>query len=221
MALEHLKLISVNVGRPKVIGNTNGEDVLSGIDKHPVDGGAVFVRRTGIDGDGQADLENHGGIEKAVYAYPTANWPWWEGEMKVACRPALFGENLTLSGVDETGIRIGDRCAWGDAVLEVSQPRAPCFKLDIHTARPNAAQMMTLTGRCGWYLRVLEEGAAPVSGALALVHRSDSPTVREAFSTVFSSAPDIALLRRIHAAPAISPAWRRRAEKKLRAAGAG
>lgn len=220
MSIEHLTLVSLNLGLPRVIGADSRGDVLSGIDKHPVAAGTVFVRKTGIDGDGQADLENHGGVEKAVYAYPTANWPWWEAQMKIVCRPALFGENLTVAGADETGIRIGDRFAWGDAVLEVSQPRAPCFKLDIHMGCPDAARVMTLTAQCGWYLRVLEEGGAPVGGDLLRVFQSDSPTVREAFSTVFSGDADMALLRRIHAAPAISPSWRKRAEKKLQAVGA-
>lgn len=215
-----LSLVAVNIARPRVIATQRGTDVLSGIDKRPLQGGTVFVGKTGIDGDGQADLENHGGLEKAVYAYPTANWPWWESKLQVSCRPGLFGENLTLSGADETGIRIGDRFQWGDAVLEVSQPRAPCFKLDIHMDRPNASQVMTLAARCGWYLRVLNEGSAPVEGELVRLFQSDSPTIREAFATVFSPAPDMVLLHSIHEAPALSPAWRQRAAKKLRASGA-
>ncbi len=211
-------LISVNIARPRVIARRHGTDVLSGIDKRPVTGGTVLVGGSGIEGDGQADLENHGGIDKAVYAYPAANWAWWESEAEIACRPGLFGENLTLSGGDETEVRIGDRFAWGDVVLEVSQPRAPCFKLGIHLSRPDAPQVMTLAGRCGWYLRVAREGAAPVGGDLVRVVSSDSPTVREAFCAVFSSALDMALLRRIHEAPALSPAWRRQVEKKQRAA---
>lgn len=214
-----LKLLSMNIGQPKVIGTVNGESVLSGIDKRPAAGGSVLVGANGIEGDGQADLENHGGAEKAVYAYPVENWPWWQSEHHLVCRPATLGENLTLSGADEIQVRIGDQFSWGEVVLEVSQPRAPCFKLAIHTGHPEAPQAMTLSGRCGWYLRVLQSGRAPVQADLVRTFESDSPTVRETFATVFSPRPDMALLRRIHRAPALSPAWRQRAAKKLGAIG--
>lgn len=214
----NLTLVSLNVALPKVIGRERGEDILSGIDKQPVSG-MVFVRNMGIDGDGQADLENHGGTDKAVYAYPVANWSWWEREHGLSCRPALFGENLTLSGGDETDVHIGDRFAWGDAVLEISQPRAPCSKLGIHTGRSEVPNVMTLAARCGWYLRVVKEGAAPASGVLERIVESDSPSVRDSFAAVFVAAPDLGLLQRIHAAPALSQAWQKRVIKKLRTLG--
>lgn len=214
-----LKLVSMNVGQPKVIACIHGESVLSGIDKQPVTGESVLVDTNGIEGDGQADLENHGGPEKAVYAYPVENWPWWQSEHHLVCRPATLGENLTLSGADEGQIRIGDRFSWGEVMLEVSQPRAPCFKLAIHTGHPEAPQAMTLSARCGWYLRVVKPGRAPVQGDLVRVLETDSPTVRETFATVFSPRPDMALLRRIHGVSALSPAWRLRAAKKIGAFG--
>jgi MOSC domain-containing protein YiiM len=214
-----LKLLSMNVGQPKVIGIFNGESVLSGIDKQPVASGSVVVGPNGIEGDGQADLENHGGPEKAVYAYAVENWPWWEVQHDLVCLPATLGENLTLSGADEIQVRIGDRFSWGEALLEISQPRAPCFKLAIHTGHSEVPQAMTLSGRCGWYLRVVQPGRAPVLADLVRTFESDSPTVRETFATVFAVRPDMALLRRIHGAPALSPAWRQRTAKKLGAIG--
>jgi MOSC domain-containing protein YiiM len=218
MGAERISLVSVNIGLPKIIGTAHGEPVLSGIDKRAVAADEVFVGLTNIVGDGQADLEVHGGLDKAVYAYPSEHWPWWAREKELVCAPATFGENLTLAGADENEVRIGERFLWGDALLEISQPRAPCFKLAIHTKRPDVPQAMTLSARCGWYLRVIAEGTVPARGAaLVRVAPGQGPTVREAFAALFSTAFDLAVLRRIHAAPALSEAWRLALDKKIAA----
>lgn len=214
-----LELVSLNIALPKVVGQERGEDILSGIDKRPVTTGAVFVRNMGIEGDGQADLENHGGTDKAVYAYPTIHWSWWEREHGLPCRPALFGENLTLSGADEAQVHIGDRFAWGEVVLEISQPRAPCFKLGIHTGMSGAPNVMTQAARCGWYLRVVKEGMAPASGTIRRIVESDAPSVRDTFAAVFMARPDLSQLQRIHATTTLSQAWQKQVVKKLRALG--
>jgi MOSC domain-containing protein YiiM len=209
---------SVNAGQPKIIGRFNGEEILSGIAKAPITAPLVIVRAINIEGDGQADLEVHGGFDKAIYAYPAAHWPWWTTEKNLSCGPGTFGENLTLDGIDESDVRIGDRFRWGDAVLEISQPRAPCYKLGMHTRRPDVPGLMTLSGRCGWYLRVIAEGSAPTHGAaLVRIAQSDSPTVREAFTTLFSPRPDREALHRIHASPALAEAWRGPIAKKIAA----
>ena len=210
-------LISLNIGLPKIIGSWHGASVLSGFDKHPVTSGTVFVSKTGIRGDGQADLDNHGGADKAVYAYPVLNWPWWESEKQLPCRAALFGENLTLGDLDETNVHIGDRFAWGEVVLEVCQPRAPCFKLAVYTGRADLPQAMTLSGRCGWYYRVVNEGTAPATGALTRIVRADAPSVKEAFRAVFAKIADHALLYRIKEAPALSEAWQHQIDRRLTA----
>ena len=211
-------LLSLNIGTPKVIGLWHGEEVLSGFDKRPVAQAAVFVGKTAIAGDGQADLENHGGVDKAVYAYPALNWPWWEREKRLSCRPGLFGENLTLGGPGEADVYIGDRFSWGEAVLEVSQPRSPCFKLAVYTGRPELAQAMTVSGRCGWYFRVVKEGTAPAAGVLTRIVCTKSVSVRDAFTAVFSPRRDMDLLHGIKDAPGLSQAWRRQVEKRLAAA---
>ena len=146
------------------------------------------------------------------------HWPWWSTAKNLACGPNTFGENLTLAGADENDVRIGDRFRWGDAILEISQPRAPCFKLAIHTKRPDVPQAMTLSARCGWYLRVIAEGAAPTRGAMLMrVAAGIGPTVRESFAALFSPAPDRDVLRRIHDAPALSEAWRLSVNRKIAA----
>jgi len=218
MSAERISLVSVNVGLPKIIGTVHGEPVLSGIDKHAVTADEVFVGATNIAGDGQADLEAHGGLDKAVYAYPSDHWPWWTREKTLPCAPATFGENLTLAGADENEVRIGERFRWGGVLLEICQPRAPCFKLAIHTKRPDVPQAVTLSAFSGWYLRVIEEGIAPVRGAtLVRVAPGNGPSVREAFVALFSTAYDLDTLRRIHAAPALSEAWRQALERKIAA----
>jgi MOSC domain-containing protein YiiM len=211
-----LRILSVNVAQPRVIGLVNGEPVRSGIDKRPLEKDTVFVGATDIDGDAQADLSVHGGPDKAVYAYPVEHWSWWEREKALACAPGTFGENLTLEGADETELAIGDRFAWGDAILEVSQPRAPCYKFAIHTRRADAPQLMTLSGRCGWYFRVIQEGEAPVAGALLVrISQSGGPHVREAFWAVLDPRAGDEIVRRVHAAPALAEDWRRPLEKRL------
>lgn len=207
--------MSVNVGRPRIIALMNGEPVLSGIGKRAIAQSQIFVGRTNIDGDGQADLTVHGGVDKAVYAYSASHWPWWEREHHLACSPGTFGENLTLETGDETEIRIGDRFAWGDAELEVAQPRAPCFKFAIHTQRPDAAALMTTSGRCGFYFRVMKEGMAPAdAGALERVFASEGATVREAFFAVLGRSR-IENLHQVLASPGLAASWRAAVEKRL------
>jgi len=212
----NLRILSVNIARPRIIGMWNGEAVLSGIAKKPAAADTLFVGRTNIDGDGQADLSVHGGPDKAVYAYPSAHWQWWEGEKHLACGPATFGENLTLEGANENDVAIGDRFRWGDAILEISQPRAPCYKLAVHTARPDAPGLMTLSARCGWYLRVIAEGAAPALDAtMERIIESDGPSVRDAFKALFDPRISTAERRRVHDTPALAEAWRRGLAAKL------
>jgi MOSC domain-containing protein YiiM len=199
----------MNVGLPHVMARTaDGEAVLSGIAKAPVQDGTVFVGRENIEGDGQADLRVHGGRDKAVYAYPADHWPWWEAEHRLTCAANTFGENLTVEGADETTVAIGDRFRWGDALLEVSQPRAPCFKLGLH-AREDIPMQMTISARCGWYFRVVDVGFAPVGGELVREHDAGGPSVREAFVAALHPRTAEVSRNRVREAVDLSPAWRR------------
>jgi MOSC domain-containing protein YiiM len=211
-----LQLLSVNVSLPKPLGERGGETVLSGIAKEPVSAERVHVRRLNIAGDGQADLTVHGGVDKAVYAYPADHWPWWNDGHGYACKPATFGENLTTSGAVESDVAIGDRFRWGDAVLEVSQPRAPCYKFALHVRHENGPLMMTLSARSGWYLRVIEEGDAPaVGGMLERIAQSGGPTVREAFVAAMHPTSARELRQRVHETAALAQAWRKAVAKRL------
>lgn len=210
-----LSVIAVSIARARPIGKVHGETVFSGIDKKPVEGD-VLVRGLGIDGDEQADLRVHGGPDKAVYAYPSEHWPWWTNEKGLVCGPATFGENLTLSGGDEETVAIGDRFRWGDALLEVSQPRAPCFKLAMHTKRPDLPRVMTLSARCGWYMRVIEEGRAPARDAtLMRVSADRGPSVRDAFLALFDNRTSMRLRASLVEAPKLAESWRSAIAQKI------
>lgn len=161
-----VSLVAVNVGMPSLLGVHRGREVISGMVKRPVGGSDLWLARLNLEGDGQADLTVHGGPDKAVYAYPTEHLPAWSSELGQDLGPADFGENLSTAGCDEDDVCIGDRWRWGDALLEVCQPRWPCFKLAMYRRRGDIGEIMKTSGRTGWYLRVLEEGRVPVGGPI-------------------------------------------------------
>jgi MOSC domain-containing protein YiiM len=218
-----LNLLSVSVGLPAPLGVWQGETVASGIRKTPVPRASIRAGLTNLEGDGQADLSVHGGVDKAVYAYPVDHWGWWRDEAGFAAQAASFGENLTLQGVHEAAVRIGDRFSWGpDVVLEISQPRAPCFKFGLMTGRDDLPSRMTVSGRTGWYFRVVTQGVAPTRGRLDLMSTdSDMPTVREAFFAMFQPRVRSDVLERVLAAPALAESWRTGLTKRLSAAQQG
>lgn len=163
---------SLNVGLPKVIGERRGEPVLSGIDKRPVDA-PLAVRGVNVDGDGQADLTVHGGVDKAVYAYAQEDADWWAGELDREIWPGIFGENLTTEGVDVTGAVVGERWRIGDVEFEVCQPRLPCFKLGMHFGDPRMLKRFVQASRPGAYLRIVSEGTIAPGDEIEVVGRPE------------------------------------------------
>lgn len=163
---------SLNVGLPKVIGERRGEPVLSGIDKRSVSG-RLAVRGVNVDGDGQADLTVHGGPDKAVYAYAVEDAAWWSSELDREVWHGMFGENLTTEGVDVTGAVVGERWTIGDVVLEVCQPRLPCFKLGMHWDDPKMLRRFVQASRPGAYLRIVQEGSIAAGDAIVVSDRPD------------------------------------------------
>jgi MOSC domain-containing protein YiiM len=165
-------LHSVNVGAPSLLADTDHGSVWSGIVKLPVEvGTTMWLSSVNLAGDGQADLSVHGGVDKAVYAYPFEHLALWSTELGVELGPAAFGENLTTVGPTEADVCIGDVWGWGDALVEVCQPRWPCFKLALHLQRADIQKLMRANGRTGWYLRVLQPGAVTVGAELTVEHR--------------------------------------------------
>lgn len=216
-----MRLLAVNVGKPAPLrDDRTGREVLSGIRKRPVAVPAIAVRTLNIDGDGQADLTAHGGVDKAVYCYPHDHLPAWEAEIGYGPDlPAPFGENLSVLGLIEDDVRIGDRWRWGEAVLEVAQPRWPCFKLGLHSGHRDLPALLIASERSGWYCRVVTEGAAPTSGDLTLVFRDPAaPTVHETFRAA-KGLVELARAEAIAAHPALAARWRAMIEKRYRLAG--
>jgi MOSC domain-containing protein YiiM len=170
------KLLSIQVGSPQEYGVAGATDPMdrpwtTGFFKHPVPG-PVFVRQSNIDGDGQADLEAHGGLDKAVLAYSADHYGLWRAEFVDLDLPfGAFGENLTIAGITEFDVHIGDVWRVGDVLLEVSQPRQPCWKLARRWREHRLPKVVVQTGRSGWYFRVVQEGMIQVGMELTLSER--------------------------------------------------
>jgi MOSC domain-containing protein YiiM len=210
-----MRLLSVNVGRPRPV-EWRGEVVPTGIFKQAV-AGPCAVARTNLAGDGQADLEVHGGVDKAVYAYPSEHYPFWSAELD---RPALpwgvFGENLTTEGLDEATVCVGDRYAIGTAEFEVSQPRLPCYKLGIRFERPDMVKRFLQSGRLGFYLRVRREGTIEAGQPIQRLSRDpDAPTIADLALLEATGKEDRTLLERAVRAAALSRGWRDRYQERL------
>jgi MOSC domain-containing protein YiiM len=185
----------VNVGSPREI-EWRGRIVRTSIHKSPV-AGAVRVGRLNLAGDQQSDLSVHGGVHKAVYAYPSVHYAWWRLELDT---PDLawgaFGENLTVSGLTETSVRIGDRLQVGSAELQVTQPRLPCYKLGIRFARPDMEARFLRSGRTGFYLSVVREGELEAGAPVALLERADDSMTVAEIAALYADRPDPRQVRR-------------------------
>jgi len=175
-----MQVISINVGLPREV-EWRDEIVLTSIFKEPVSG-RVHVDRLNIEGDRQSDLTVHGGVNKAVYVYPSEHYAFWRKELPDADLPwGAFGENLTIDGLTEDTVRIGDRLAIGSAEFVVTQPRMPCYKLTIRFGRADMIKRFYRSGRSGFYLAVTKEGEIGAGDEISLVNRDpDSITIAEA-----------------------------------------
>lgn len=190
--METAKIISVNVGQPRVIRYTGTKPIYSSIGKLPIAGDSVLLTYTNLAGDQQVDTKPkadgrqlHGGNAKAVYVYPFEHYDGWyhELENKLLTVPS-FGENLTLEGLTEGEVHIGDVWQWGGALLEVSSPRQPCFKLRYFLGIDDIEEHMWRNGRCGWYLRVIEPGIVPTGGVIQVLEvKPESPTIAQVFAS--------------------------------------
>lgn len=160
------RVLSVNVGRPREVG-AGRHTVSTAIWKAPVEG-RVAVRGVNLDGDDQADRSVHGGPTKAVYAYAIEETQTWEAELGRELGPAAFGENLTTEDLDVSDAVVGERWAVGTTVLEVVQPRLPCFKLGLRIGEPSFVRRFAQASRPGAYLRIIEEGELGAGDAIAV-----------------------------------------------------
>jgi len=214
-----MKLISVNVSKPREIPYREGA-VRTGIFKDPV-AGRVRLGRQNLEGDGQADLSVHGGVEKAVYAYPVEHYDYWKRELGRTELPfGQFGENLTVQGMQEDQVHIGDAFRVGTASVEVTQPRTPCFKLGIRMGAAGFPRLFLASGRIGFYLRVLEEGEVGAGDSIERVAvDSRRVTVREVSHLLYFDPENVEGMRKALRVPALSAGWKQAFEERLIAAG--
>jgi MOSC domain-containing protein YiiM len=197
-------VLSVNVAQIREVAR-GGDMVPTGIWKVPVEG-RVAVRGVNVEGDEQADRTVHGGPDKAVYAYAREDTDWWEGELRRELPHGAFGENLTLRGVDVTGALIGERWRIGTVLLEVSEPRFPCWKLGARFGDPRMLKRFGAARRPGAYLRIAEEGELGAGDAVKIEERPDHGLTIAGFAHAYLEDRDS--LARLLDVPAVSQMWR-------------
>jgi MOSC domain-containing protein YiiM len=196
---------SVNVGPVREVA-WRGDVVRTGIWKSPVGSAPVLVHGVNLDGDDQADRRVHGGPDKAVYAYAEEDYAWWREAHGIATEPGLFGENLTVRGLDLGAAVVGERWRVGDALLEVAQPRLPCFKLGIRMGDPFFPKRFQAAGRLGAYLRIVASGHVRAGDVVQVAAR---PAHDVTLRVMAAAMGDAGLAARVLAVPAVPASWRR------------
>ncbi|HKZ81564.1 MAG TPA: MOSC domain-containing protein [Pyrinomonadaceae bacterium] len=210
-----MKLISVNVGLPQLV-TRNGTTVSTSIFKKPV-AGPVKLRTLNLDGDRQADLSVHGGPSKAVYVYPSEHYDFWGQELPgMNLPPGVFGENFTTEGLSEDQVNIGDKFRIGSALVMVTEPRMPCYKLGIRFGRTDIIRKFLASGRSGFYLAVLEEGEVEAGNEIQLIEQDGGDvTVSDITRLYVRDKHNVQLLRRAVELDALPESWRAYFKKRL------
>jgi len=214
-----MKLLSVNVSLPKEV-SCQGRTVSTGIFKEPVKG-RVRLRWQNLDGDGQADRTVHGGINKAAHAYPFEHYAYWSRELgRTDFSFGQFGENFTVEGLLEDEIRIGDVFRVGTALVEVTQPRTPCYKLGIKMQMDSFPEIFMASGKTGFYLKVLEEGEVGAGDRWERI-RGDAAniTVRGLWHLAYYEPQNLEDAKKALRIPTLGPEWRKPMENRLIRAG--
>jgi len=211
-----MKIISVNVSLPRIV-EWNGEPVATGIFKEPVSG-PVMLRTLNLDGDQQADLSVHGGVSKAVYAYPVEHYAFWRKEFPEMDLPyGMFGENFTTEGLFEGEVNVGDRFRIGAAELRATEPRLPCYKLGIKFGRADIIKRFLQSARTGFYLAVLKEGKVQAGDAVESLSGDRSGVTIGEITRLYAFEKDNReLLGRAVKLEALSPSWREYFEARLK-----
>ena len=210
-----MKLISVNVGLPRDV-TWLGKSVRTSIWKSPVEG-RIHVAKLNLDGDQQSDLSVHGGLDKAVYAYPAEHYPYWRRELCDVDLPwGAFGENFTTQGLLEGQLLVGDRLRVGSAEFTVTQPRMPCFKLGIRFDSPAMVKRFLQSNRTGFYLAVFREGEVGAGDPIEREENRESGlTIADIVSLYTSDAENQDLLQRATELPALPEGWKEYFRKRL------
>jgi MOSC domain-containing protein YiiM len=211
-----MELLSISLGEPRQI-EYNNRWVSTGIYKQPVPR-AVGVTALGLAGDVQVDRENHGGRDKAIYVYTVENYRFWQEELGEESFPhGQFGENFTVSGMEDGDVHLGDVFQIGEIVVEVTQPRVPCFKLGVKMGDPRFVEAFLRSGRAGFYLRVLREGAVRAGDGITRVREDAAKlNIRDCMSAIIKGPRQREIIERALAVEALSEAWRKDLQKRLR-----
>ena len=212
-----MQLISVNVAKPRLLTGTARGDVMSSIHKLPVEGPAM-VRRLNVDGDAQGDLAVHGGPDAAVYVYAFEDYAFWTAQLKRNLDSfGWFGENLTVQGASSDVMCFGDIWRVGEALLQVTEPRSPCFKLDHKMGIRYFAARFRRSGRVGFYNRVLEEGLVQAGDEATLVEPHPARISIRLISDVrHAEGISVEDVERVLAVENLPPAQRQYAERRMR-----
>lgn len=200
------EVLSLRVGRPGSLP-WRGRQVRSGFVKTPVDG-HIALTDDGLDGDEQGDLRVHGGPDKAVCCYASEHFADWNARFDVQLGAGAFGENLTLAGLTEDRVHIGDVFALGTATVQVSQPRGPCYKVAARNGSRKLVAAMAHDLRAGFYVRVLEPGDVATGDTMALVQRVSEITVAEVLRVTYRDRHDPPALQAVMDVPELADAWR-------------
>jgi MOSC domain-containing protein YiiM len=210
-----MKLISVNVGSPREI-TVAGKIVRTSIWKYPIQG-RIHVSTLNLDGDQQSDLSVHGGVDKAVYLYPSEHYSYWQTQLPDAELPwGAFGENFTSEGILEDQITIGDRIRIGSAEFKVTQPRMPCFKLGIRFNRRDMVKRFLESRRTGLYLAVIREGEVENGDAIEFTEKQETGvTITDIVNLYTIDSQNQGLLRRATQVPALPQSWKDYFRKRL------
>ncbi len=211
-----MQIVSVNVGLPREI-EWRGEVVRTSIWKAPVPG-RVRVVGHNLEGDGQSDLTVHGGADKAVYVYPSEHYPYWQERLRGIHLPwGVFGENLSVTGLREAEVHVGDVLRVGTAEFQVTQPRLPCYKLGLRFGLPQMEMAFLQSRRTGFYLSVLQEGEVGAGDEITFGPCAEAgPTILELVDLYCTPNPEAARLRHALESPGLSAAWQKTFRRKLR-----
>ena len=213
-------IVSLQVGLPRVVEvkdtpTFSGQTWTTGFFKLPVTN-PVWLGKLNLDGDAQADLENHGGLDKAVNVYPIEHYPYWTQTLSLTDPPSgAFGENFTTNGLSESEVCIGDTFEIGESLVQVSQPRQPCWKLARRWGVKDLAIQFQETGRTGWYFRVLREGFVKAEERLVLIDRPHPQwTIAAANLIMHHQTEDIDAARELANCPPLSFRWQVKLRKR-------
>ena len=212
-----MKLLSINISLPTDI-QYQGKTISTGISKKPVKG-AIFVAKNNLKDDLQADLKNHGGEHKAVYAFSSDHYHYWAKLLNNSeLTPGSFGENLTISGFDESTLNIGDQLSIGECILEITQPRVPCSKLGIAVGNKEMPRLFIDHFATGIYLRVLQEGFIETGSPIQRVKENEyRVTVQSLFQAFYDKnyQNPRAVLEKALLIPELSLEWQKKLSVRL------